>query len=99
MYGMVTYGVVWYGTVWLQLIPCVNSSKAYHYLLSCNVYWSPPITLNFNSSHFLFSSGNSQGKYQAAGNLGFLDEYLYELLLGGTLITAKIFPIGILILT
>jgi hypothetical protein len=90
---MVTYGVVWYGVVWygmvttysirygynlLQLIPY------YHYLLSCNVYWSPPITLNFNSSHFLFSSGNSQGKYQAAGNLGFLDEYLYELLLGGT---------------
>ena len=36
--------------------------------------------------------GNSQGKYQAGGTLGFLDEYLYEPLLGGRLITVQILP-------
>jgi hypothetical protein len=33
--GMVWCGLVWCGTVLLQLTPSVNSSKAYHYLLSC----------------------------------------------------------------
>ena len=39
-----------------------------------------------------FNSGNSQGKYQALGILGFLDEYLYEPLLAKSLITVEILP-------
>ena len=71
-------GVVWSGVQWYGVV-------WFNYtMVSCDLI-DVQVCLVFNS-------GNSQGKYQAWGILGFLDEYLYEPLLAENLITVEILP-------